>query len=234
MTNLQEDLELYHLRHAHAHRLLRSSKMANWNQFLDYINSDTDRSTMRHKIKILNGTKSPPPIMTLKTNDGDTHDPVTASALLAEAFATVSSNKSYTEEFLKFKSAEEPIPLRITSDNNLEDYNQPITGEELHFALNRYIKNTVPGPHEITAAFLRHFPTQMRKKLLFTYNKIWQEKCFPSILLSGIIMPLPKHEKDGPTSLHPSDRSRSPAYLADLWRKSSLRDYYGLSESLIH
>jgi ribonuclease HI len=194
-TNAPDDLERFRLRRAQARRLIRSSKRDSWNQFLDEINIDTNPSTMWRKIQILNGTKPPPPTITLKTVDGYSQDPTTTSTLLAEAFASVSSNQSYSKEFLEFKTAEEATSLHYDSEDT-EDYNQPITEEELRLALGHYIKNTAPGPDDIPAAFLRHLPPEMITKLLFIYNKIWQERCFPSEWRMAIIVPILKPGKD--------------------------------------
>lgn len=120
--------------------LLQSSKRNSWNQFIDEINPNTDPLTMWRKIQILNQTEPPPPTITLKTNDGYTHNPNIASALMAKAFATVSSNQSFSKEFLELKTMEVTTPLCYDCDN-LEDYNQPITRAELFIAPSHYIKN---------------------------------------------------------------------------------------------
>lgn len=70
------------------------------------------------------------------------------------------------------------------------------TKEELQLALGHYTKNTAPGPHDIPAAFLHHLPPEMITKLLFIYNKIWQERCFQSEWRTSVVVPILKPEKD--------------------------------------
>ena len=147
------------------------------------------------QIALTNTSKPSPPTITLKTNDGYTHDPQLTSELLAEAFATSSSNHNYSKEFLKVKNTEEAKTIDISSDS-LEDYNSPLTLQELQFVLSKYPKNIAPGPDNIPIALIRNLPEDMIIKLLHIYNKIWLENCIPCIWLTAIVVPILKPNKE--------------------------------------
>ena len=163
LTQLQEDLAQFRIRRAQARILIRSSKKNSWHKFIDSIEEDTHPTSMWRKIQILNNCKPPPPTITLPQNDGVlTQDSQVISELLAKAFSSVSSDSSYNPGFLAYKTQEELSPLIISNDKQ-EDYNSPITMEELRQSLSKLTKNTAPGPDNI---FIKQLPENMLNVLL--------------------------------------------------------------------
>jgi len=76
-----------------------------------------------------------------------------------------------------------------------EDYNLPITQEELHFALQNS-RNSSPRPDDIPTGFLKNLPEEGLSYLLGFYNFIWNSQCFPDKWREAETIAIPKPNKD--------------------------------------
>ncbi|GFX33304.1 putative RNA-directed DNA polymerase from transposon X-element [Trichonephila clavipes] len=55
--------------------------------------------------------------------------------------------------------------------------------------------NTSPGPDGITYMMLRHLNLNSLANILFLFNRVWKEHCFPSSFREAIVIPILKPGK---------------------------------------
>ncbi|GFX59805.1 putative RNA-directed DNA polymerase from transposon X-element [Trichonephila clavipes] len=55
--------------------------------------------------------------------------------------------------------------------------------------------NTSPGPDGITYTMLRHLNPNTLTNILFLFNRVWKEHCFPSNWREAIVIPILKPGK---------------------------------------
>jgi hypothetical protein len=125
------------------------------------------------------------------------------SNILAETFFYNSSTSHYTPEFQQYKKTQERNTLHFKSKNT-ETYNMPFTKTELQDTIKNS-HDTSPGPDNIHYQFLKHLPENSLQLLLHLFNNIWTSGEFPVQWQQGIVIPIPKPNKDyaDPNSYRP-------------------------------
>ncbi|GFS86618.1 probable RNA-directed DNA polymerase from transposon X-element [Trichonephila clavipes] len=113
---------------------------------------------------------------------------------------SVSSAASYNYRFLEIKRQSERTPINF-STRSFFPYNCDFTITELQKALTQ-AHNTSPGPDGITYAMLRHLHPNSLANILFLFNRVWKEHCFPSSWREAIVIPILKPATD-PLSFRP-------------------------------
>ncbi|GBN69716.1 putative RNA-directed DNA polymerase from transposon BS [Araneus ventricosus] len=58
------------------------------------------------------------------------------------------------------------------------------------------VHKSSPSPDNISCIMLLHLTTESQTNLLYLFNRIWNEQCFPSSWQEAIIIPIPKPGKD--------------------------------------
>lgn len=195
ITKLNKDLQLFRKLRAKARQLIRSKKRESWGKFVQGINVNTSNTEMWNKIRILRGTKTHSAISLMDSNKKIITDEKQIANIFAHQFAFNSSDDNYSQDFIRYKAAEQAKPLHFAKSTQ-DTYNSPITMNELEETLKIQIKNSAPGPDNIPVAFIKHLPNETKSKLLQIYNKIWTEGTFPNIWSTAIVLPIPKANKD--------------------------------------
>ncbi|GFX13818.1 putative RNA-directed DNA polymerase from transposon X-element [Trichonephila clavipes] len=129
----------------------------------------------------------------LQTSDSVFFSPDEIANILGETFQSVSSAASYNSRFLEYKRQSERTPI-IFSTRSFFPYNCDFTITELQKALTQ-AHNTSPGPDGITYAMLRHLHPNSLANILFLFNRVWKEHCFPSSWREAIVIPILKPGK---------------------------------------
>ncbi|GFT62674.1 probable RNA-directed DNA polymerase from transposon X-element [Trichonephila clavipes] len=106
---------------------------------------------------------------------------------------SVSSAASYNSRFLEIKRQAERTPINFSTRSSFP-YNCDFTMTELKKALLQ-AHNTSPGPDGITYTMLRHLNPNSLANILFLFNRVWKEHCFPSSWREAIVTPILKPGK---------------------------------------
>ena len=137
----------------------------------------------------------------------------------------MSSNRNYSDSFLRHKQRAENTQLTFPSDNS-EPYNAAFTFSEL---LNSLVatKNTAPGPDGIYYQMLKNLPRHVQEHLLAIYKKFWLASYFPPEWSRATVIPFAK-----PGRPHSDPRNYRPIALTSCICKTferminvSLADY---------
>ncbi|GFT92371.1 putative RNA-directed DNA polymerase from transposon X-element [Trichonephila clavipes] len=125
--------------------------------------------------------------------------------ILGETFQSVSSAASYNSRFLEINMQSERTPNNF-STRSFFPYNCDFTMTELQTALTQ-AHNTSPGPDGIIYTMLRHLDPNSLTNILFLFNRVWKEHCFPSSWREAIVIPILKPGKvaTDPLSYRPID-----------------------------
>ena len=95
--------------------------------------------------------------------------------------------------------------MLIPDDSNCEEvYNFPLTFTELKLVLSE-CRGSSPGPDNIHYDMIKNLNMEGMSILLYLYNKIWTEKCFPDSWKNALLIPILKPGKDSklPTNYRP-------------------------------
>ncbi|GFX86412.1 putative RNA-directed DNA polymerase from transposon X-element [Trichonephila clavipes] len=103
---------------------------------------------------------------------------------------SVSSTASYNSRFLEIKRQAERTPINF-STRSFFPYNWDFTMTELQKALLQ-AHNTSPGSDGITYTMLRHLNPNSLANIIFLFNRVWKEHCFPSNWREAIVIPILK------------------------------------------
>ncbi|GFW10278.1 probable RNA-directed DNA polymerase from transposon X-element [Trichonephila clavipes] len=106
---------------------------------------------------------------------------------------SVSSAACYNSRFLEIKRQAERTRINF-STHSFFPYNCDFTMTELKQALLQ-AHNTSPGQDGITYAMLRHLLPNSLVNILFLFNRVWKEHCFPSNWREAIVIPILKPGK---------------------------------------
>lgn len=120
-------------------------------------------------------------------------DPEQVANILASHFESVSSNNSYSQQFLLIKQTSELNELNFSTKTDLM-YNSPITLREVKGVLKQ-CKKTAPGQDQITCEMIRNSNANSLVYLKDIYNQIWSNNSYPSQWHCAIILPFAKPNK---------------------------------------
>ena len=102
--------------------------------------------------------------------------------------------RAETEEVLDFSTSTRPRVCRCRNKCSCMDYNNPITTQELDYAL-RLAKDSSPGPDEICYSMLRNLAPSGKTLLLELLNRIFTDGKFPDSWKEAYIIPILKEGK---------------------------------------
>ena len=190
----EANLTEFKMLRARARRLVRQKKRHSWRSYISKLNSRTPSSKVWQMIKKIQGRVTTAHLQHLIVNDEEFITPEDIANKLGQQFSFNSSSDNYTPEFVKFKAQAEKLSLDIRSDNS-EEYNAPLTMEELHKALTK-AKDSATGPDEIHYQLIKHLPKSCLQVLLHVFNDIWDSGRFPNSWRMATIIPIPKPNKN--------------------------------------
>ena len=180
-------------------RTVKQAKSQAWIEFLNSINQQIPNKEIWNKIKSIDGKNKRTHITALHENNEIITDPSKIANILAENFASNSSDNNHNNEFLAHKEL-----IENSSDLGTEEskfisqslhINEPITYQEL-LEVVKSSKNTSPGPDGIPNILLKNLPTSMYTRLLKIYNIIWDKKLYPSLWKQATVIPINKPGKN--------------------------------------
>ncbi|GBO43134.1 putative RNA-directed DNA polymerase from transposon X-element [Araneus ventricosus] len=175
-------------------RIERYSKRTSWKSFVSSITSSISSRELWHNVKKAFGTPTSNPISILCVN-GQTISSLKGIAnSITSTLANTSNSKNYNREFLNNKMKTEKKKLNFNSRSDYS-YNCNFKFQEFQACLSKVHKSS-PGPDIISYIMLLHLTTESQTNLLYLFNRIWNEQCFPSSWQEAIIIPIPKPGKD--------------------------------------
>ena len=190
----QENHIKYKQAYAVSRRTIRQAKKDSWQSYVSKLNTNTSVKQTWNMIRKISGKHESSPTKYLNTPEGTASTKKDMADALGSAFATNSSVNNYTEEFKKFKRGKEITPVNFMSDNT-EDYNNPLTVEELEIALGKS-KDSATGPDDIHYQLLKHLPKDCKITLIKLFNDMWEKGSFPPSWREATVIPIPKPGKD--------------------------------------
>ncbi|GFT99247.1 transposable element Tcb2 transposase [Trichonephila clavipes] len=188
-----ENLLAFKKAKADARRVRRQSQRQSWIRYVSSLTSLTSSKQLWKKVKAANGIYREFSFPILQTSDSVFSSPDEIANILGETFQSVSSTASYNSRFLEIKRQAERSPI-IFSTSSFFPYNCDFTMTELQKALLQ-AHNTSPGPDGITYTMLRHLNPNSLANILFLFNRVWKEHCFPSNWREAIVIPILKPGK---------------------------------------
>ncbi|GFT57957.1 probable RNA-directed DNA polymerase from transposon X-element [Trichonephila clavipes] len=200
-----ENLLAFKKAKANARRVRRRSQRQSWIRYVSSLTSSTSSKQLWKKVKAANGIYREFSVPILQTSDSVFSSPDEIANILGETFSeciggcgspvvkSVSSAASYNSRFLEIKRQSERTPINF-STRSFFPYNSDFTITELKKALTQ-AHNTSPGPDGITYTMLRHLHPNSLANILFLFNRVWREHCFPSSWREAIVIPILKPGK---------------------------------------
>ena len=179
------NVQLYKEKRDEYVKLCDEKKESSFQNFVSKIDIHTPTKVVWNKIKAIKGFKpidSPPLIVGNQV--------ITNPQEKARSFAEFYQQNSTTYTHKSIEGHENEIASAIDGGEG-EDYNSPITIEELDKALTR-TKNTSPGEDEIPYLILKNLHPNMKRELLNIYNQCFFTGEFPRAWKEGLIVPIGK------------------------------------------
>ncbi|GBM45303.1 hypothetical protein AVEN_54373-1 [Araneus ventricosus] len=174
-------------------RIERCSRTS-WKSFVSNITSSISNRELWHKVKKAFGTPTSNRISALCVNGQTTTSSLKGIAnTIASTLANTSNSKNYNREFINHKMKPDKKKLNFNSRSDYS-YNCNFTFQEFQDCLSKVHKSS-PDPDNISYIMLLHL-TESQTNLLYLFNRIWNEQCFPSSCQEAIIIPIPKPGKD--------------------------------------
>ena len=182
---------------AKARRIVKQSKKESWLNFVKTLNSQTASKTIWTNIQKIRGRFRNNNTITLQNPETKLiiSHPQSVTDLLADTFASASSDSNYEEEFRNFKNNSDTLELQTEYPTSSEAYNDTINFHELEDALST-CRSSSSGPDNIPYELLKQMPPEGKRYLLEIYNFLWTNKVFPDQWRSAIVVPIPKPNKD--------------------------------------
>lgn len=212
--------------------LIKQSKRKTWESYVSTISPKTDSFKVWQKINKIKGNTSYNPIRLLEYENHSITNEIEIAKCLAETFQMVSSNESYSQEFLEIKSHSEELQI-FPHQNTNDEYNCEITVEEIQRALLT-CKGSSPGPDNIHYDMLKKLPIDGLLYICEFYNTIWRKGEFPSEWQNAIVVPIYKRgkPKTSPNSYRPISLT---SCLCKLMEKvvSKRMDWYFVTNNII-
>ncbi|GFY22055.1 RNA-directed DNA polymerase from mobile element jockey [Trichonephila clavipes] len=188
-----ENLLAFKKAKANARRVRRRSQRQSWIRYVSSLTSSTSSKQLWKKVKAANGIYREFSFPILQTSNSIFSSPIEIANILGDTFQSVSSAASYNSRFLEIKRQAERTPINF-STCSFFPYNCDFTMTELQKALTQ-AHNTSPGPDGITYTMLRHLHPNSLANILFLFNRVWKEHCFPSSWREAIVIPILKPGK---------------------------------------
>lgn len=177
-----------------AQKIINEAKNTSWKEFVKKFNVHTPAKEMWNNFRKIQGKYKPSTIREIIYNDQRINTNKEIANSLAEHFGAISSDKSYTQDFMSHKTRIEETPLKIINEEEAE-YNKPFTKNELDEATEG-LKGSSPGPDNIHYAMITNLPIEYRNLLLDSYNRLWKDSVYPESWTKSIVVPIFKGKGD--------------------------------------
>ncbi|GFU59107.1 putative RNA-directed DNA polymerase from transposon X-element [Trichonephila clavipes] len=188
-----ENLLAFKKTKVNARRVRRQIRRQSWIRYVSTLTSSTSSKQLWKKVKAAKEMYREFSFPILQTSNSVFSSPVDISNILGETFQSISSAASYNSRFLEIKRRAERNPINF-STRSFFPYNCNFTMTELKKALIQ-AHNTSPGPDGIAYMMLRHLSPNSATNILFLFNRVWKEHCFPFSWREAIVTPILKPGK---------------------------------------
>lgn len=179
----------------------KAARAQSWSGFVTGISSIHNKKEVWRRINTFrSGGKTT--VRRLETPTGFTDDPVEMANTLADQFYRVSADASLHPEHLEKRKNTNIVVNHSKYDD--EFYNADFSLAELRWAIARG-KGSSDGVDRIGYPMLQHLPEAMEEYLLEVLNQIWRTGKIPDRWKEGVVIPIPKSNKDPtqPSNLRP-------------------------------
>ncbi|GBL93760.1 putative RNA-directed DNA polymerase from transposon X-element [Araneus ventricosus] len=168
---------------------------ATWCCYVNSITEHLSSKTVWEKVRKIFGCYSDTQnISFLNCNGQIISDAKETPKVIGQILSEISSESSYTNDFIAFKRCEEQKSVDFLPSYT-EDYNSTFSYRGLKNAL-RKSNPTSPGPDQIHNDMFKHLSEFSLLTILLLFNRIWHERVFPLSWLKAIVIPIPKPGKD--------------------------------------
>ena len=135
-------------------------------------------------------------IPSLKQDGGYANTNEEKANILADTFASLSSNNNYSESFKQHREKCEGDPNFARDTSTIESrntkLNQEFTMKEMKAAIHQSKQTSAPGPDNIHYAMLKNIPPPATQILLQLYNNVWTQGIIPEEWKRAEIIPIAK------------------------------------------
>ena len=165
------------------HKLLvKKHKRESWKKFIETLQVKSPAANIYETLRKIKGNPSRAVHI---FNNGQNYSTISDIAnRLTQTFHEVSSNRSYTNDFLNYKNNKEAEA--ISFDSNMEPYNKQFTVQELQCRLEK-TKNTV-----IYYQTIKQMPQPAKEYLCKIFNNFFRDSYFSEQWKMTIVVPIPQ------------------------------------------
>ncbi|XP_055605548.1 uncharacterized protein LOC129753729 [Uranotaenia lowii] len=160
-----------------------------------YIPRTTGKPVLWNKIKVLHGEPRKNQYHLL-LNRHYTNDPSLLAEALSKHFTsippTINNLNPVTQNSLPNQNIS---PSTISPPSSNQPFNSDFTPEELYSALHK-VKGLSSGPDDIGYPHLKNLSPLAKTTFLKIINNIWNEGAIPDPWKRGLVIPIPKPQKD--------------------------------------
>jgi len=204
-----DDCINYRKHKAIAQKTLRDEQRQYWENYCEGLTTDTKLTSIWRMAKRMSGADSNHNIPTITENGVLYETEIEKAEILAKTFASISSDKNYSDNFRAHKAAMEEqwkaAHNTYTARDDIDSLNQNFELHELINAIKQCKKHSAPGEDNISYELLKQVPKSGLKVILILYNKLWKEGNIIPEWKESIILPFHKPGTDAklPQSYRP-------------------------------
>lgn len=213
-------------------RTLRRSQKNSWASYVSSISNCISSKQMWAKVRRCSGVYPNNQIHILEHKNQTISSISDIANAIASSFSNISAATSYPPSFSKQKATLEKTKLNFQTKKNLS-YNRDFNMLELKRALHN-TKRTNAGPDNISYVMIKHLSTSSLSNLLCLFNRIWNERSYPSLWRMATIIPILKPNKDptNPLSYRPIALTSCLSKILEKMISSRLTHYLELNNCL--
>ena len=200
-TKKAEDCKNYKNLKQIAQATIKTTSKKYWEDYCSQLDNQTKLADVWRMSKNMNGQKSNLKIPCISENNKKFETNAEKAELFAQTFSDISSNKNYSEEFLKHKTDVEQNQKHLFKNDSYENnkmhaVNEAFNLNELKRAIKIAKNKKAPGEDSIPYELLKNLPNIALRKLLEMYNYIWSTGTFPTAWKHSIVTPILKAGKN--------------------------------------
>lgn len=184
--------------------LCKCARQNHWREFISSINQHTTLHSIWKKVGKISGKFSASPLPVLRDRLGNmVCDPARVADLLNESYSAVSHSSAYSDDFRRRKQQCESRSLSFRTRRSYS-YNAPFSYEELVSALQS-ARESAPGLDNVPYSLIKRAHPSFLRALLYLYNWVYRDACFPASWGLSVIVPFlkPGKEPTSPSSYRP-------------------------------
>ena len=168
----------------------RMEKAASWRYFVSELSPSTPETKVWNTISSIDGrSKQSLPGIPLVENDQEYFTVKQKIDATVRVYATISRTKILREDS---KAAHKTVRTKLQTEK--EEEKAALSLDELENALKK-LKKGAPGEDGVHPLALKYLTTAVRLRLLYIFNRSWNESRVPSCWRRAVIIPILKKNK---------------------------------------